>query len=144
MPHRELLLALLLCTTVAAAQQRPGECPQARTTASAPAEFLAMKNPVPAGPEASKAGQAIFQGDADTDACALCHGKKGDGRGSLAKLYDPPPRNFACTSTMAAITDGQMFWAIRIGIAGTGMPPHQDLKDKQVWQLVRYLREFAR
>lgn len=138
-----LAFSFLFVTTVGHAQSKPGECPQARRTPAAPAVDLAKKNPLPANAEHLKAGRALFNGDADTDACTLCHGGKGDGKGKLARLYDPPPRNFTCAATMAALPDGQLFWAIRSGIADSGMPPHRDLTDTQVWQLVLVVRQFA-
>jgi mono/diheme cytochrome c family protein len=130
-------------TTMTFGQSKPGECPQARLTQAAPAEYLMRRNPYAANADTVGAGKAIYLGDADTDACALCHGKKGDGKGGLAKLYDPPPRNFTCGNTMSVIGDGQLFWVIRYGSTDTGMPPHRDLSDKQIWQLVAYVRQLA-
>ena len=97
---------LVLFAQAAFAQTKPGECPQARLTQSAPAKYVSKRNPYAGNAEAIHAGQVIFQGHADTDACTLCHGKKGDGKGTLAKLYDPPPRNFVCGNTMGAIPEG--------------------------------------
>ncbi|MBL8519244.1 MAG: c-type cytochrome [Betaproteobacteria bacterium] len=139
------LVACLLAwgSCEATAQSKPGDCPQARLTQSAPPEDLMKRNPLLGNSAAASAGRARFQGNADTDGCSLCHGKKGDGKGKLAKLYDPPPRNFTCAATMNAIPDGQLFWAIRHGITASGMPPHRDLTDTEVWQLVLAVRELA-
>lgn len=120
----------------------PGECPQPRFTGKAPEEYINLKNPL-AGSQSS-AGEVIFQGSAGSANCAICHGKRGDGKGPLAKMYDPPPRNFACAMTINGIPDGQLFWIIRYGSPGTAMPPHPALKDEQVWQVVAYLRQLAR
>ncbi|MBL8512399.1 MAG: cytochrome c [Betaproteobacteria bacterium] len=136
--------AIGVCVPLASAQSFPGDCPQARLTQSAPPEYLAMRNPLAGTDSANAEGRALFNGHAETDACTLCHGKKGDGNGRLAKLYEPLPRNFACANTMGAISDGQLFWIIRYGSPNTGMPPHRDLSDKQVWQLVSFVRELAR
>lgn len=144
--HAAVCLAVVffaVWTPMTFAQSKPGECPQARLTQTAPPPYLAKQNPHTGQDDAAANGRKIFQGDADTDACALCHGKKGDGKGGLAKLYDPPPRNFTCANTMGAISDGQLFWIIRYGSPDTGMPPHHDLSDKQIWQLVAYLRQLA-
>ncbi len=141
--QRMAACGLVLFAQAAFAQTKPGECPQARLTQSAPAEYVSKRNPYAGNAEAIHAGQVIFQGHADTDACTLCHGKKGDGKGTLAKLYDPPPRNFVCGNTMGAIPDGQLFWVIRHGSPNTGMPQNQALSDKQVWQLVAYVRDLA-
>ncbi len=44
---------------------------------------------------------------------------------------------------MESIPDGQLFWIIRNGSAGTGMPAFSDLGDEQIWQLVHFLRTLA-
>ena len=85
---------------------------------------------------------AIYFGDGQGVSCASCHGSKGDGRGRMAKLFDPPPRNFLCAQTMAAIDDGQIFWIVRNGSPGTSMPPHTHLNDERTWQVVLYLRSL--
>ncbi len=122
----------------------PGECPQPRFTGSAPADYLARTNPLTATPQALKAGEQLFLGTADAEFCSICHGRKGDGKGALAKQYDPPPRNFACAKTVVDVPDGQLFWIIRFGSPETAMPPHRKLSDEQVWQLVLHLRQLAK
>ena len=122
----------------------PGQCPQPRFTGKAPADYLARVNPVQATAQALKAGEQLYLGTADNEYCALCHGRKGDGKGPLAKQYDPPPRNFACAQTVVGVPDGQLFWIIRFGSPGAAMPPHPKLSDEQVWQLVLYLRQLAK
>jgi mono/diheme cytochrome c family protein len=74
---------------------------------------------------------------------AFCHGKRGDGRGQLAGQFDPRPRNFACQETINEIPDGQLFWIIYKGSAGTAMPPFDYLTDEEVWQLAVHLRSLA-
>lgn len=120
----------------------PAECPQPRFTGKAPDEYYKRINPLIAG--STRPGELIFQGDVGSANCALCHGKKGDGRGPLSGQYDPPPRNFACAQTINGVPDGQLFWIIRFGSPGSAMPPHSSLKDEEVWQLVLYLRQLAK
>jgi mono/diheme cytochrome c family protein len=132
-----------ICLALGTAHATTGGCPQARSTMSVPAVESARTNPLPGTPDHVKAGRAIYAGNTDTDACALCHGSKGDGRGKLAKLYTPPPRNFTCAATMRETTDGQLFWAIRHGVVDSGMPPHHNLTETQIWQVVHYLRSLA-
>ena len=91
----------------------------------------------------AKEGERLFQGGGQVN-CAICHGKTGNGKGQLASLYDPPPRNFACSMVVVGIPDGQLFWIIRYGAPGTAMPPHASLKDEQIWQIVAHLRQLAR
>jgi len=119
-------------------------CPQPRFTGKAPDEYYLRPNPVTSADANPKAAESIYQGEAGSANCAICHGRKGDGRGVLASQYDPPPRNFACARTINGVPDGQLFWIIRFGSPGTAMPAHPALKDEQIWQLVWYLRQLAK
>ena len=153
---RKILISLTLyCSALAgptSAATPPGACPQSRATTAAPAEFLARANPLSATPEVVAAGERMYVGKGKSVPCSFCHGVKGDGKGYLAGQYDPRPRNFACKETMAEISDGQLFWIIQIGSPGAAMPPStgssmpasRNLTDEEVWQLVRYVRNFAR
>lgn len=120
----------------------PSQCPQPRFTGKAPAEIYNLSSPL--APDASDvaAGRRLFEGGADPG-CILCHGTRGDGRGPLAADFDPPPRNFACAKTVNGIPDGQLYWIIRNGSPGTDMPPFGHLSNRQIWQLVAYLRQLA-
>ena len=46
--------------------------------------------------------------------------------------------------TMKNISDGQLFWIIRNGSPGTGMPAFKDLSDKEIWLIVHYLRKLSK
>jgi mono/diheme cytochrome c family protein len=137
-------VALSAAAVLSAHAQPPGgDCPQPRFTGSAPPDYLARRNPF--GPEADgAAGARIYKGSGDGISCAKCHGEKGDGKGPMSHMFDPRPRNFQCAATVNGIPDGQLFWIIRYGSPGTSMPPHKDLSDEQVWQVVAYLRRLAR
>ena len=143
-----VLLALIAGLTVtfglALAAPAVGECPQPRFTGKAPADYYERSNPLPDSPQNLKAGEQLYLGTDEKQACAICHGRKGDGKGALAKQYDPPPRNFACAKTIGGVPDGQLFWIIRFGSPGTSMPPHEKLSDEQIWQLVLHLRQLAK
>jgi mono/diheme cytochrome c family protein len=138
------LLAALACLGAAAQQPpAPSECPQPRFTGKAPDEYYSRANPLPAGTDLAAAAR-IFRGSDDRLACATCHGVKGDGRGPMSSQFDPHPRNFQCAATINGIPDGQLFWIIRFGSPGAAMPPHPQLSEAQIWQLVLYLRTLAR
>lgn len=126
-----------------ASAQAPS-CPQPRFTGQAPADYLARVNPLQDSDAHKRAAESMYLGKERSANCAICHGQKGEGKGPLANLYDPPPRNFACAKTVDGVPDGQLFWIIRYGSPGTAMPPHRRLNDDQVWQLVLYLRQLAR
>ena len=151
MMSRRLKIASLALVTgmvaTAALSQAPaaiGECPQPRFTGKAPTEYLERNNPLPATSQNLKAGEQRYLGMVDNESCAICHGRKGDGKGALARQYDPPPRNFTCAKTVNGVPDGQLFWIIRFGSPGTSMPPFGNLSDDQTWQLVLYLRNLAK
>ena len=43
-----------------------------------------------------------------------------------------------------SVPDGQLFWIIKNGSPGTGMPSFKNhLNDTQVWQLIHYVRKLA-
>lgn len=118
-------------------------CPQTRDTELASAYIAAMKNPLPASENNISAGKALYNDSAEPVACAQCHGKRGDGNGPMASMFNPAPRNFTCAATMRSIPDGQLYWIIKNGSIGTSMPAFSQLSDDDIWQLVLYLRGFS-
>ncbi|GJL79565.1 MAG: hypothetical protein NPINA01_25540 [Nitrospinaceae bacterium] len=124
--------------------QGKGVCPQLRVTAQAPEDIYRQKNPLEPTQENLDAGQSLFRIDSQPTACKICHGVKGNGFGMMAPGMNPPPRNFTCAETMKDIPDGQLFWVIRNGSPGTGMPAYPELNEKQIWQIVLHLRSFTR
>lgn len=128
----------------AATDSDTGMCPQPRTTADAPPQARAARNPLEPTTENLAAGAELYRKTAIPMACQFCHGESGNGLGPMAGGFDPPPRNFTCAQTMQPISDGQLFWVIRNGSPGTGMLLYPTLTDEQVWQLVLFLRSLAR
>ena len=147
-PRINSTLLVLFCgwalSVAIGAGAAPAECPQPRFTGKAPDDYYTRVNPFATGHVGIRAAEAVFQGDSGSAKCAFCHGKKGNGKGPLSGQFDPPPRNFACAQTINGVPDGQLFWIIRFGSPGTGMPPHPSLKDDEVWQMVLYLRQLAK
>ncbi len=122
-----------------------GICPQARNTPLASSRQQKTVNPLPASTDNVLAGEKLYRKDAKPTACAQCHGRRGNGNGRLAPKLIPPPRNFTCTETMNTISDGQLFWIIKNGSRGTEMPAHKaTLRDKEIWQLIHFIRQFSR
>ena len=124
-------------------QSGTAECPQPRATVKAPDEFYSLVNPLENSPDNIEKGRLLFTLDVQPT-CVMCHGKEGDGTGGFGADMSPKPRNFTCTEMMKDIPDGQLFWIIQNGSPETGMPPFQDLGDKQIWQLVHYLRSLVK
>jgi cytochrome c2 len=121
----------------------PGICPQVRNTPQAPKPFQEMINPLDPTKKNLRAGETLFKIDAQPTACKVCHGFGGDGLGIIFNRLQPKPRNFTCYYTMEDISDGQIYWIIKNGSPGTPMPSFGALSDKQVWQLVLYVRQFS-
>ena len=120
-----------------------GICPQNRKTETAPGRYLKKTNPLAPTTENIKKGKNLFLKNAKPTACKLCHGTRGNGNGQLARGMEPPPRNFTCGKVMEGLSDGQLFWVIRNGSKGTGMPAHRFFLSKdQIWQLILYIRKF--
>jgi len=120
------------------------DCPQPRFTKQAPKKIYRLVNPLKKNPENIKKGKILYLTRAKPMPCKHCHGINGDGRGSMSSGFNPPPRNFTCAKTIHGIPDGQLFWVIKNGSHGTGMLAFKDLQDEQVWQLILFIREFAK
>jgi len=132
-----ITLTLGMILTAAGTATAKSNCPQPRKTKSAPADIAKMDKTAKAN---SKRGEKLFHKSAKPMACAMCHGKKGDGNGKLGAGLKPKPRNFTCSETMKNVSAGQMYWIIKNGSKGTPMIP-QKLKDKEIWDVVKYIRE---
>ncbi len=134
--HRVLpLIAALLLPGIAGAQDF-----------AARGFVLAPTSPRQASSEDVAAGKALYQ-----ENCTQCHGDQGDGRGVMADLLDPRPRDFTRgvfkirrTPQGELPTDEDVFRIIGIGMPGTSMPAWRGvLSDSEIWQLVDYIETFS-
>ena len=122
-----------------------GICPQPRKTTKAPSRYILKQSPLFATANNIQRGKSLYQSEAKPTACKMCHGIRGNGNGRLARGLEPAPRNFTCKDTMGSLSDGQLFWIIKNGSKGTAMPAHKfTLSDKDIWQVIHYLKRFAR
>src|SRR5215468_6687456 len=102
-----------------------------------PTTYLA--NPIISTPAAIVQGQNVFQ-----QHCAVCHGHDGHGDGPAAAGLNPAPADLTATH-VDDHTDGDLFWWLTHGIAGTAMPPWQEqLSEPERWMVVRYIRSLRR
>lgn len=76
------------------------------------------------------AGKRLFDGQ-----CARCHGIGGTG-GQGPSLARPRLRH--------AVKDADVFSLIRKGLPGTGMPAIWMMDDREIWQVVGYIRSIGR
>jgi len=91
-------------------------------------------NPVATDPAEIAAGRDLFR-----QKCEICHAYDGSGKTQIgAGEYPRPP---SLRVAVASISDGEMFYHIRNGIRNTGMPAW-DMPDRQIWQLVAYIRSL--
>jgi mono/diheme cytochrome c family protein len=98
-----------------------------------------LANPTPADALSLTTGQGIY-----LQKCAECHGIAGAGDGPQAGGLEPrPPRDFR-TGRAANARDGDLFWWVKYGVAGSEMPAFGSvLSDDQIWSTVNYLRSLG-
>ena len=123
--------------------EEPLQCPQPRFTEKAPEDIYNLKNPLEATPKNLKKGKMLYQVRAKPMPCKHCHGANGDGRGPMARGFNPLPRDFTCTKTIMGVPDGQLFWIIKNGSPGTGMLAFKGLNDEQIWEIILYVRQLT-
>jgi mono/diheme cytochrome c family protein len=139
---RTLLLALGLTVTASglllAAERHPMT---PRVPADKLKEARALTSPLPDSPGTIEKGKALYNGKGT---CFNCHGKDGIGNGPAAVGLDPSPRNFHHHGFWRHRTEGEIFWVIKQGIAGTAMIPFGGvLTDEVIWSIIQYERSFA-
>ena len=82
--------------------------------------------------------------------CISCHGGEGDGQGASARWLDPAPRDFTgavfkwrTTPSGALPTDEDMLRTLKGGLYHTNMPPWAVLGDRDLRDVVEYLKTFS-
>jgi mono/diheme cytochrome c family protein len=106
------------------------------------------KNPLRADearmPEHIEQGRMVYYKN-----CFFCHGDALDGKGHLARGFNPPPANFQDPGTIAQLSESFLFW--RIAKGGPGLPGESTpwdsampvwenmLNETEIWQVVLYL-----
>ena len=132
------LLARVLLPGLSSARPAPPRTEIAVATwllhASVPSAQALRRNPLGGGAGDIAAGATLFQRD-----CAVCHGF--DGSGQTAIGGHEYPRAPPLRAAVADLGDGELFYHIRNGIRNTGMPAW-DLPDRDVWQIVLFLRHL--
>jgi putative copper resistance protein D len=96
-----------------------------------------LRNPVPFQATVVQRGEALFQTH-----CVVCHGPGGRGDGPAAAGLNPKPADLTAAH-VDDHTDGDIFWWLTYGIAGTAMPSFEHaLSDSERWELIRYVRSL--
>jgi copper transport protein len=95
-------------------------------------------NPFPATPASIAAGERVYR-----QHCQICHGVIGAGDGPGAFALRPRPADLRIHMA-AGHTDGQLFFWITEGFAGTAMPAYKaTLSEEERWHVVNFIRTFA-
>ncbi len=96
-----------------------------------------LKNPIQSDEPSIEEGRKLYLRH-----CASCHGPSGKGDGSMA-LAGGTPANLTDETWDHGSSDGEVFVVIRDGTS-SDMEPYKDrLTEKQMWQLVNYIRTLG-
>jgi len=133
-----ILLVLVVLAWALRAQQPPTPTKEATPADyKIPPEATKEANPVKPTLESLAKGKKFYRMD-----CAMCHGDKGDGKGDLASDMKGIT-DFTNPGSLKGRTDGELFYLTRTGKGE--MPPEGDrAKDADVWNMVNYIRSFAK
>lgn len=104
---------------------------------TAPEDSKSLVSPLGDQKAAAAAGKRVFR-----STCMLCHGPRGEGNGPGGAGLNPKPANFT-TKEVQGQSDGELFWKMSNG--RNDMAAFKDsLTEEQRWQLVAYIRTFAK
>ena len=103
----------------------------------APVQARLLTSPLDLADSDLDAGRATYAAR-----CAGCHGEKGAGGVALAPNR-PAPSDLT-RADLRTHTDGEIYWVIANGIAGSGMPAATGLSETARWQLVAWMRNQHR
>lgn len=102
-----------------------------------------LKGDVPLSKESIELGNKLYN---EKGVCFACHGREGRvGEGINPKVIElnPPPTDLKSSLFHKTRSDGELFWVIRMGIKGTGMPSFGGLlSELETWHVVNYIRSF--
>lgn len=100
-------------------------------------EAQKLKNPVSSDEESIEEGKKLYRRH-----CASCHGPQGKGDGGLA-LSGGTPSDLTDNVWDYGSTDGEIFVVIRDGVSSDMLAYKDKLSEKQMWQIVNYLRSIG-
>ena len=135
-----ILYALVLTGVVAPfPQAQDAAAPPAAVPAfHIPPEAASMANPAKPTAESRAHAKKIYGYE-----CAACHGDDGAGTGDISKNMKVKMPDFRDPTALKGRTDGELFYIIKNGkgeMDGEG----QRVKPDDMWNLVNYIRAFAK
>ena len=95
-----------------------------------PADFHSRVNPYTGDADAIAGGKKLFEGN-----CAKCHGNDALGIGKRPSLRSERIQKEA--------TEGDIFWLLKNGNLGKGMPTWSTIPEPSRWQIVAYLKSLG-
>lgn len=111
---------------VYAAEQRNG----------VPLDVANIRNPIPPDERSLTIGHDIY-----TSKCEVCHGETGRGDGPAGLRLVPRPADLRVHTAPGVHTDGELFYWVSYGFAGTAMPAWKDtLSQDEIWSVLNYAR----
>jgi len=144
-------LLVILCSVIAVATWSTAgwSAPEAdplkpRVPDAERGEARKIESTVKATPEVLAKGKELYEGKGT---CANCHGVNGDGTGPGGMLLTPGPRNFTNCKFHKKRKDGELFWVVKNGSPGTGMPGLVKggvLTEEEAWTIIAYERSFCK
>jgi high-affinity iron transporter len=85
-------------------------------------------------PPSQNHGADLYQAE-----CASCHGDLGAGDGPAAAALDPPPADLSDFFRLSNQSPLDFYRRVTIGVAGTAMPPFEDiLSEEERWAVALY------
>jgi mono/diheme cytochrome c family protein len=124
-----LMGAALFCGIAIARKAQPTDAELAARVRKAPAAANSWRNPYEGKADAIAAGKKLFKHH-----CAECHAPEVLEKSKAADLRSPVLQN---------APPGVLFWLLKNGNRGDGMPAWSALPDQQRWQLVTYLKSLG-
>lgn len=136
---------LLVCFSAVLAQQKDTKDKSKETQAAepapapVPADAAAKVNPVKSTPEGLASVTKLYGYH-----CAMCHGKDGDGKGDLAVDMKLGLKDWRDPSTIAKMSDGELFYIITNGKGKMTGGEGDRTKEEVRWNLVNLVRSFGK
>ncbi len=129
--HRLFALSLIVMAAALWMAGATGQTPKRN------AEAQKLKNPEASNAESIEAGKKLY-----ARYCASCHGPNGKGDGGMA-LSGGTPSDLTDDQWDYGSTDGEIFVAIRDGVSADMLAYKEKLNEKQIWQVVNFLRSIG-
>jgi high-affinity iron transporter len=122
-----------IAALVASKSAAAGVAAACREAREAAVVRFGLKTAPPARPSLDRA-RALY-----AQACATCHGEKGDARVEASGRLDPPPADFTDAERLGGLSPFRAYNAISYGVPGTGMPSYESLTPEERWELSFYV-----